>query len=100
MGAAVAGSAAWKDGRASRIGAAACALLAVLDLCLRPTLTLSNGLAAFVTVAVVWWFARTRRRAATVAVAAAFAAMLGCGGEDCSLAPSRARGDYVAVRTR
>jgi len=77
MGAAVAGSAAWKFGRAGRIGVAACALIAILDLCLRPFLSIPYGLAALVIVAAALWFARARRGAASLAVAAALAASLG-----------------------
>jgi hypothetical protein len=77
MGAAAAGSAAWKVGRAVRFGAAACGLIAVLDLCLRPSLTISHGLAALAIAAAVWWFARARHRAVAVGLAAALAAFLG-----------------------
>jgi hypothetical protein len=77
MGAAAAGSAAWKDRRAVRFGAAACGLIAVLDLSLRPSLSISHGLAALVIGAAAWWFARARRRFIAVGLAAALAASFG-----------------------
>lgn len=79
MAAAAAGSAAWKNGRATRIGAAACGVIALLDLCVRPSLTISHGLAALAIAASAWWFARARRRAAAVALGALLAAALGIG---------------------
>jgi hypothetical protein len=79
MGAAVAGSAAWKDGRAARFGAAACAFIAALDLCLRPSLSISHGLAALVISAAAWWFARPGRRVFSLGLAAALAAALAAG---------------------
>jgi len=79
MGAAVAGGFAWKEGRASRLGVAACALIAILDVCLRPTFSILAGLTAVATLAAAMWTARRPRGAATLAVAAGLAALLGIG---------------------
>jgi hypothetical protein len=54
-------------------------LIAILDVCLRPTFSVLAGIAAFATLAAAWWIARRRRGAATLAVAAGLAAFLGIG---------------------
>jgi hypothetical protein len=76
IGTALAGATAWSGGRAGGLGVAACAAVAIADLCLRPTFSLARALAALATVAAVGWFAR-RRGAAAFVTAAVLAGCLG-----------------------